>query len=236
MQSVGSPGFGHDRATSLSLFTYWRRKWQPTPVFLPGESQGQGRLVGCHLWGRTESDTTEATQQQQQQQSQGAKENTGSLYYLRRSLTLVYVFNSYVSPTHLALWSPCIFALNPLIAEDPELSPQCVLPLRPEPSASPAVEFPFLSYFTNSYAVAVNCSAGVVGDAGSIPGSRRSPGVGNGNPLQYSCLKNLMDRGAWWPPQGRKELDATEATQHMIHPHFNFKISVFVYPQIISIK
>ena len=46
---------------------HWRRKWQPTPVFLPGESQGWGSLVGCHLWGRTESDTTEATQQQQQQ-------------------------------------------------------------------------------------------------------------------------------------------------------------------------
>ena len=42
-------------------FTHWRRKWQPTPVFLPGESQGQGSLVGCRLWGRTESDTTEAT-------------------------------------------------------------------------------------------------------------------------------------------------------------------------------
>ena len=39
----------------------WRRKWQPTPVFLPGESQGWGSLVGCRLWGRTESDTTEAT-------------------------------------------------------------------------------------------------------------------------------------------------------------------------------
>ena len=48
---------------SLSLFTFlhWRRKWQPTPVFLPGESQGWGSLVGCRLWGRTESDTTEAT-------------------------------------------------------------------------------------------------------------------------------------------------------------------------------
>ena len=45
----------------------WRRKWQPTPVFLPGESQGRGSLVGCHLWGRTESDTTEVTQQQEQQ-------------------------------------------------------------------------------------------------------------------------------------------------------------------------
>ena len=47
----------------LSLFTFmhWRRKWQPTPVLLPGESQGWGSLVGCRLWGRTESDTTEVT-------------------------------------------------------------------------------------------------------------------------------------------------------------------------------
>ena len=50
-------------ATSLSLFTFmhWRRKWQPTPVFLPGESQGRGCLVGCRLWSRTGSDTTEVT-------------------------------------------------------------------------------------------------------------------------------------------------------------------------------
>ena len=46
---------------------HWRRKWQPTPVFLPGEFQGQGSLVGCCLWGHTESDMTEVTQQQQQQ-------------------------------------------------------------------------------------------------------------------------------------------------------------------------
>ena len=39
----------------------WRRKWQPTPVFLAGESQGQRRLVGCHLWGCTESDMTDVT-------------------------------------------------------------------------------------------------------------------------------------------------------------------------------
>ena len=43
---------------------HWRRKWQPTPVLLPGESQERGRLVGCRLWGCTESDTTEVTQQQ----------------------------------------------------------------------------------------------------------------------------------------------------------------------------
>ena len=63
LQSMGSRGVEHDWATSLSLFTFihWRRKWQPTPVFLPGESQGCGSLVGCCLWGRIESDTTEAT-------------------------------------------------------------------------------------------------------------------------------------------------------------------------------
>ena len=63
LQSVGSQRVGHDRAISLSLFTFmhWRRKWQPTPLFLPGESQGRGSLVGCHLWGHTESDTTEVT-------------------------------------------------------------------------------------------------------------------------------------------------------------------------------
>ena len=52
LQSMGSLRVGHDWATSLSLFTsmHWRRKWKPTPVFLPGESQGRGSLVGCRLW------------------------------------------------------------------------------------------------------------------------------------------------------------------------------------------
>ena len=50
--SMGLLRVGHDWATSLSLFTFmhWRRKWQPTPVFLPGESRGRGSLVGCRLW------------------------------------------------------------------------------------------------------------------------------------------------------------------------------------------
>ena len=58
LQSMGSLSW-----TGLSdfTFTHWRRKWQPTPVFLPGESQGWGSLVGCCLWGHTELDTTEAT-------------------------------------------------------------------------------------------------------------------------------------------------------------------------------
>ena len=98
---------------------HWRRQWQPTSVFLPGESQGRQRLVGYHLWGRTELDTTEVTWQQH-----------------RASQVVLVVKNS------------------------------------------PA-------------------NAGDVRDMGSIPGSGRSSGGGRGNPLQYSCLENPMDRGAW---------------------------------------
>ena len=101
---------------------HWRRKWQPTPVSLPGESQGWGSLVGSRLWGRTESDTTEAAEQRQQQ---------------CKSLGF--------------------------------------------PGGSDGKD-----------------SARNAGDPGSIPGSGRSPGEGNGYPLQYSCLEN------------RKELDTTE--------------------------
>ena len=58
LQSMGLLRVGYDWATSLSLFTFmhWRSKWQPTPVFLPGGSQGRGSLVGCRLWGGTELD------------------------------------------------------------------------------------------------------------------------------------------------------------------------------------
>ena len=58
LQSVGSLRVGHDFTFT---FMHWRRKWQPSPVFLPGESQGRKSLVGCHLWGPTDLDTREAT-------------------------------------------------------------------------------------------------------------------------------------------------------------------------------
>ena len=61
LQSMGSLRVGHDWATSLLLFTFmhWRRKWQPTPVFLPGKSHGWRSLLGYSPWGLKESDTTE---------------------------------------------------------------------------------------------------------------------------------------------------------------------------------
>ena len=80
LQSMGSLRVRDDSATSLSLstFMHWRRKWQPTPVFLPGESHGWRSQVGCSPWGRTELDTTEVTQQQQH-----SKLNSIHFYYFK---------------------------------------------------------------------------------------------------------------------------------------------------------
>ena len=66
-------------------------------------------------------------------------------------------------------------------------------------------------------------------DAGSIHGSGRSSGVGNGNPLQYSCLENSMDREAWWAtsPWGCKELDMTERL------HFGLQSILFLILEIL---
>ena len=59
-------------------------------------------------------------------------------------------------------------------------------------------------------------NAGDIGEAGLIPGSGRTPGGGPGNPLQYSCLENPTDRGAWQVrPQGREELDMAAAAWHV---------------------
>ena len=109
LQSMGSRRVGHDWPTSLSLFPFmhWRRKWQPTPVFLPGESQGQRSLVGCRLWGRTESDTTAATQQQQQQQ-QGSTGNLSALVFclcLVTILALPLLHASKLAPDRSPAWS-----------------------------------------------------------------------------------------------------------------------------------
>ena len=57
-------------------------------------------------------------------------------------------------------------------------------------------------------------NTGDSGDAGLILGSGRSPGVGNGNPLQYSCLENSMDRGAWWATVHRVIKSRTQLAEH----------------------
>ena len=92
LQSMGSLRVRHNWAASLSLFTFmhWRRKWQPAPVFLPGESQGQRSLVGCCLWGHTESDMTEATWQQQQQPTS---------YFTHGSVYILMLLSHFTSPS-----------------------------------------------------------------------------------------------------------------------------------------
>jgi len=67
-------------------------------------------------------------------------------------------------------------------------------------------------------------SACKAGDSGSITGSGRSPGGGNGKPLQYPCLENFMNRGAWWAPCpcGHEELGMTE-------PHHTTGVYSFIY-------
>ena len=86
-------------------------------------------------------------------------------------------------------------------------------------------------------------SAGNVGDEGLIPGLRRSPGEGNGNPLLYSCLENPMDTGAWqatYSPWDHKELDMTEWLIHLLSVHVGgppnvvlFIMKMFIYQCLI---
>ena len=71
----------------------------------------------------------------------------------------------------------------------------------------------------------VKASASNAGDLGLIPGSGRSPGEGNGNPLQYSCLENPMDGKAWWATVRGSQLDTTER----LHFHFHFDEDCWVY-------
>ena len=128
----------------------WRREWQPTPVFLPGEFHGQRSLVSYRV--------------------------TKSWTQLSDSLSFPLHNNSDV---WLGIW----------------------LPRMKTTFLSLSFSTEYLLYFaildfpggTDSKVSAYNA-----GDLGAIPGSGRSPGEGDGNPLQYSCLENPMDGGAWW--------------------------------------
>ena len=77
-------------------------------------------------------------------------------------------------------------------------------------------------------------SACNAGDLGSIPGSGRSPGGGNGNPLQYSCLENLMDIGAWWATVHRVTKSPTRLS-NFTHTHTLFQI-IFLFRLLQNIE
>ena len=78
---------------------------------------------------------------------------------------------------------------------------------------------------------------GDIRDEGSIPGLGRSPGGGHGHPLQYSCLKNSMDRGAWWATVHgvAKESDMTEMTYHAQHI-FITTVITSILPLLLIVK
>ena len=147
---------------------HWRRKWQPALVFLPGESQGWGSLVGCRLWGRTESDMTERL-------------------HFRFSLSCIgdghgnpLQCSCLENPRDGGAWWAAVYGLAQSRTRLKRLS------------SSSSMGFPGVSDGKESA-----CSAGDRGDAGLISWSGRCPGEGTGYPLQYSCLENSLDRGAW---------------------------------------
>ena len=130
---------------------HWRRKWQPTPVFLPGESHGRRSLVGCSPWGGTELDTTEATWQRQRQ------------YVSVNPQFLIYpVSTSMMGLGFLSVFINLGYLLTLL----------------------------GLLWWLSGKETVFQCKR-----CGFDPWIGRSPGEGNGNPLQYSCLGNPMDRG-----------------------------------------
>ena len=90
--------------------------------------------------------------------------------------------------------------------------------------------------FTGGAVVKMPANAGDTRDMGLIPGSGRSPGVGNGNPLQYSCLENSMDRGVWWTTQfmGSKESDMPKHTY--THTCTWILVDVWLNPFTVHLK
>ena len=169
LQSMGLLRVRHDWATWLSLFTFmhWRRKWQPTPVFLLGESQGQWSLVGCRLWDRTEPDILEckikwALGNITTNKASGGDGIPGELFQI--------LTNGGVKMLH----SIC------------QQRRQCT------PLQYSCLENPM---DRGAWCAAVH---GVARVGHNWASSLSCIGEGNGNPFQCSCLENPRDSGAWW--------------------------------------
>ena len=148
-----------------------RRQWQATPVLLPGKSHGHRSLVGCSPWGRYELDMTERL-------------------HFHFSISRIGEGNGnplqcscLENPRDRGSWWAAVYGVAQSRTRLKRLSSS-------SRQVYVQVGFPGGSVVKNSSANA--------GDTGSIPGWGRSPEEGNGNPLQYSCLGNPMDRDAWW--------------------------------------
>ena len=135
LQSMGSRRVGHD---SDFTFTHWRRKWQPTPVFLPGESLGWRGLVGCRLWCRTESDMTEGL-------SSCSSSSMGKLFSMEENprVSVVNYYNRLLhSPTTSGHWTEKYMKIS-IGNRKEQNSIWCTHPLRlpPTPAFLPQLLF-----------------------------------------------------------------------------------------------
>ena len=151
---------------------YWRRQWHPTPVLLPGKSHGWRSLEGWSPWGCWGSDTTERIPFHFSLSCIG--EGTGNPLQC----------SCLENPRDVGAWWAAIYG----VAQS-----QTQLKWLSSSSSNLVYRASQMSLMVKN----LPANAGDIRDVGSIPGLGRSPGRGHGNPLQYSCLENPMDRGAW---------------------------------------
>ena len=190
-------------AGDTSSILPWRRKWQPTPVFLPGESRRQRRLVAYSPWGRKESDTVRHTGRHRGERwtRTAAQSINPGASCLPSNFTQWHTFWLYdlvVQPlSRVRLWYPMDYSTSgfPVLHYLPELAQTHVhwdgdAIQTPHPLLSPSPLalnfFPVSGSFPMSLLFASGGQTVV------------SFFISVGNPLQYSCLGNPMDRGAWW--------------------------------------
>ena len=148
-------------------------------ILLPGKSHGWRSLVGCSPWGREESDTTEQLHFHFSLACIG-EENGNPLQC-----------SCLENPRDGGAWWAAVYGVAQSRTRLNRLSS----------SSSSSVYFSGVVIRVSQVTLVVKKSPASVGDArdwDSIPGSVRSPGRGHGNPLQYPCLENPMDRGVWW--------------------------------------
>ena len=175
----------------------WRRKWPPTPGLLPGESHGQKSLVGYSPWGHKELDATEWLHFQFLLSCIG--EGNGNPLQC----------SCLENPRDRGAWWAAVYGVAQSRTRLKRLS------------SSSSMHADFLGGSVVKHLPANE------GDVGSIPALWRSPRKGNGNPLQYSCLGNPMDREAWWTaiheiPRVRHNLVTKQQQQHSVVPWHSF--------------
>ena len=209
----------------------WRREWQPTPVFLPGEFHGQRSLASYHPWHCKDLDMTEQLSWRRQQQPTpvfltskshvwrsligcnpcGRQElDTTEWLHFHFSFSCIGEGNGNLlqcscleNPRDGGAWWASVYGVAQSWTRLKRLSSSSSI-YHARHSSRNLYILIFLTsrtalwdFLNGSVGKESACSAGNTGDVGSIPGLGRYPGEGNYNTLQYSCLKNSMDRGAW---------------------------------------